>query len=195
MVIELDLERSIGRMTDDEFFRFASSNRDYKIERQANGQIIINMTTGLQTSNLNSDFNGELWFWNRQHKLGYVFDSNGGFTLPDTSVKSPDASWVRKDRWENLADDEKKVFGSIVPDFVVEIVSESDSLDQQKIKMKQWIENGVMLAWLIDPASQKTFVYHFGKSEFEIKGFDETLNGEDILPNFSINLKELIEGR
>lgn len=195
MVIELDLERSIGRMTDDEFFRFASSNRDYKIERQANGQIIINMPTGLQISNLNSDFNGELWYWNRKYKLGYAFDSNGGFTLPDSSVKSPDASWVRKDRWENLAEDEKKIFGHIVPDFIVEIVSESDSLDQQKHKMKQWIENGVILGWLIDPASEKTYIYHFEKSNFEVKNFDETLDGEDILPNFSINLKELIEGR
>lgn len=195
MVIELDLERSIGRMTDDEFFRFASSNRDYKIERQANGQIIINMPTGLQTSNFNFEVCFEIAYWNRKYKLGYAFDSNGGFTLPDSSVKSPDASWVRKDRWENLADDEKKVFGHIVPDFIVEIVSESDSLDQQKIKMKQWIENGVMLAWLIDPTSQKTFIYHLGKSDFEIKDFNETLNGEDILPNFSINLKELIEGR
>lgn len=191
MVIELDLERSIGRMTDKEFFLFASSNRDYKIEREANGQIIINMPTGLKTSNFNLEVCYELAHWNRKAKLGYAFDSNGGFTLPDTSVKSPDASWVRKDRWESLDNDEKKVFGHLVPDFIVEIVSESDDLSQQKIKMTQWRKNGVMLGWLIDPTSQKTFIYRFGQDEVEEKGFDEDLDGEDILPNFRINLNEL----
>ncbi len=192
MNIQLDLERSIGRMTDREFFLFASSNRDYKIERETNGQIIINMPTGLKKSNFNSEFNYELIHWNRKYKLGYAFDSNGGFTLPDTSVKSPDASWVRKDRWENLAKHEKEVFGHLVPDFIVEIVSESDILSQQKIKMKQWIENGIILGWLIDPKSQTTFIYHLGKDDVEEKVFSETLDGEDILPNFSINLSVLI---
>lgn len=192
MNIQLDLERSIGRMTDREFFLFASSNRDYKIEREANGQIIINMPTGLKTSNFNTELNGEIWFWNRQAKLGYAFDSNAGFTLPDTSVKSPDASWVRKDRWENLNEDEKKVFGHLVPDFIVEIVSESDSLIQQKKKMIQWRENGVMLGWLIDPDSETTFIYRLGSEKVEEKAFSESLSGEDILPNFEMIISKMI---
>ncbi len=191
MNIQLDLDRSIGRMTDREFFLFASSNRDYKIEREANGQIIINMPTGLRTSNFNSEFNYEVTHWNRQSKLGYAFDSNGGFTLPDTSVKSPDASWVRKDRWENLDNEEKKVFGHLVPDFIAEIVSESDSLRQQKQKMIHWRENGVMLGWLIDPYSETTFIYRLGSDEIEEKAFSESLSGEDILPNFEITISKM----
>ncbi len=192
MNIQLDLDRSIGKMTDREFFLFASSNRDYKIEREANGQIIINMPTGLKTSHFNSDFNGELWFWNKTFKLGYVFDSNGGFTLPDTSVKSPDASWVRKDRWENLDNDEQKVFGHLVPDFIAEIVSESDNLVQQKKKMIQWRENGVILGWLIDSDSETTFIYRLGSEKVEEKAFSESLSGEDILPNFEITISKMI---
>jgi Uma2 family endonuclease len=192
MNIQLDFDRTIGRMTDDEFFLFASSNRDYKIEREANGQIIINMPTGLKTSNFNTELNGELWFWNKTFKLGVVFDSNGGFTLPDTSVKSPDASWVRKDRWEKLNNKEKNVFGHLVPDFIAEIVSESDSLAQQKKKMIQWRENGVMLGWLIDPNSETTFIYRLGSEKVDEKAFSENLSGEDILPNFEIIISKLI---
>ena len=192
MNIQLDLDRSIGRMTDREFFLFASSNRDYKIEREANGQIIVNMPTGLNTSNFNTQLNGEIWFWNKTFKLGVAFDSNGGFTLPDTSVKSPDASWVRKDRWENLDNEEKKVFGHLVPDFIVEIVSESDSLVQQKKKMIQWRENGVMLGWLIDPKSETIFIYRLGSEEVEEKAFSESLSGEDILPNFKITISDMM---
>ncbi len=192
MNIQLDLDRSIGRMTDREFFLFASSNRDYKIEREANGQIIINMPTGLSTSNFNNEFNIDLGIWNRQAKLGYAFDSNGGFTLPDTSVKSPDASWIRKDRWENLDNEEKKVFGHLVPDFIAEIVSESDSLAQQKKKMIQWRENGVMLGWLIDPKSETTFIYRLGSETVEEKAFSEKLSGEEIMPNFEIKLSDMI---
>ena len=192
MNIQLDLDRSIGRMTDREFFLFASSNQEYNIEREANGQLTFNPKSSLKISNFNAELSGEIAFWNRRAKLGVAFDSNGGFTLPDTSVKSPDASWVRKDRWENLDNEEKKVFGHLVPDFIAEIVSESDTLTQQKQKMTQWRENGVMLGWLIDPKSETTFIYRFGSETVEEKAFSEKLSGEEIMPNFEITIAAMI---
>lgn len=121
-------------MTDEEFFNFCSANKHLKIERDETGQILIMPPTGLESDSHSSDICGELHIWNKLTKAGKVFGSSAGFTLPDNSVRSPDAAWMSKEKWEGLSVDERKKFGNISPDFVVEVTSPSDDLRYLQIK-------------------------------------------------------------
>src|SRR5205807_1443925 len=109
--VRIRLERP---MTDDELMRFCAVNQSVRIERDSNGELIVMSPTGLEGSSWNSEIIAELAIWARQDGRGKVFDSNGGFTLPDGSMRSPDAAWVSMARWNNLPREEQKKFGRIV---------------------------------------------------------------------------------
>jgi len=182
----------MSSMTEEEFFHFCQENKQLRIERNYSGQIIIMSPTNSKTSLLNSRLNFLLNTWNYQHKKGFVFDSNGGFTLPDSSVFAPDVAWVSLKKWQALTEEEKEKFAPICPEFVVELRSKTDVLKTLKEKMVQWIDNGVLLAWLIDPAQKKTHVYRQDGSIEIVEGFDQTLSGEKVLEGFELDLAELI---
>lgn len=180
------------RLTDDEFYAFCQANRHLHIEREADGQIIFQMPTNSKTSLKNSALNGEVYLWNRTNKLGYVYDSNGGFTLPDTSVRAPDVSWISRERWDALPADEQDKFAKICPDFVIELMSDSDEKYTLPAKMEKYLLNGVRLGWAIDPFQGQTTIYRPNR-EPAIKKFAEVLSGEDVLPGFELRLSEIIE--
>lgn len=187
--ISLDVSGKLSDdMSDEEFFHFCSQNRDLRIERDANRQIYIMAPIGFETGGFNSDINAELNIWNRKEKKGKVFDSSTGFKLPDTSVLSPDASWVSAERVSILTDEDKKAFAPVCPNFVIELKSKSDSIIQLKTKMQNWMANGCELAWLIIPESQEVFIYRLDKTIENIKGFTSKLSGENILPGFEFDL-------
>jgi Uma2 family endonuclease len=189
---DIDLEiPSLKDMTDDEFFNFCAQNKKTRIERDENYQIYIMPPVGNNSSAQNSVLNLELGLWNKRHKKGVVFDSSAGFFLPDQSMKSPDAAWISNERWMKIPEEEKKKFAHITPDFVIELMSNSDRLSQLTKKMAKWIENGVLLAWLIVPQSQESFIYRKDGSIDTIKSFDLKLSGEDVLPGFELDLNEL----
>jgi Uma2 family endonuclease len=147
---------------------------------------------GSFSSNKNFKLNFLFASWVETHpELGYGFDSSAGFTLPDLSMRSPDAAWIRKERWDNLSTKEQKVFAPICPDFVIELRSESDSINALKEKMIEWVKNGCRLGWLIDPIQQKSYIYESEGSIFEIDGFDKKLSGESLLPGFELDLSRL----
>jgi Uma2 family endonuclease len=123
--------------------------------------------------------------------LGIGFDSSGGFTLPDRSMRSPDIAWIRKAKWEALSLNQQKKFAPVCPDFVIELRSESDSLNQIKKKMQKWIANGCTFAWLIDPVEKKSYIYKPNDPVREVIGFDKKLSGENLLPGFELDLKRL----
>lgn len=178
------------RLTDEELFRICSVNKQLRIERDESGQLVIMSPTGSFSSNRNFKLNSLFGMWVEDHpELGYGFDSSGGFILPDKSMRSPDAAWIKKERWEQLAMTDKEKFAPICPDFVVELRSKSDSIDQLKAKMKKWIANGCLLAWLIDPTELKAYVYRPDKVEEEV-GFDKKLSGEEVLPGFVLDLSK-----
>jgi len=186
---------AFGQLTDEQFFDFCRQNRDLHIERTAKGQIIIMTPTGGITGNRNNEILFHLNLWNKKHqrsaaRLGWVFDSSTGFALPDTSVRSPDASWIRKERWEALSLEEQEKFPPLCPDFVIELRSKHDNLPAIQNKMKDWINNGCRLAWLIDPENQQVFIYKQSIEE-TINGFDNILSGENILPGFTFDLQTL----
>ncbi len=142
---------------------------------------------GSETSARNSDVNADLVFWNRRTKLGIVFDSSGGFKLPNGSDRSPDASWIIKERWEALTLEERSRFAPICPDFVMELMSPSDSLKTLQTKMQEYMDNGARLGWLINRRDREVEVYRIGLSK-EILKSPQSLSGEDVLPAFVLDM-------
>lgn len=145
-------------MSDEELIAFSGRNRPYRIERNAEGELEIMSPVGSRGSRWEAYVIRALGNW-AESKGGVYFSSNGGFTLPDTSMWSPDASWVSKGRWERLSDEEQKRFAPVCPDFLIEIVSESDSRLVLEAKMQKWIANGAKLAWMIDPYRATVSIY------------------------------------
>ncbi|QJD80960.1 Uma2 family endonuclease [Spirosoma rhododendri] len=176
------------RFDDEFFFALCQANETTRMERDASGNIIFMPPTGSDTGRYNANLSGELWNWNRRTKSGYIFDSSTGFTLPNSAVRSPDVSWIGKERWDALTEKERQGFAPVCPDFVIEIRSKSDDLKELRTKMEEYRDNGVRLGWLIDRAGQQLFIYRKNGS-IEIKQGDSvTLLGEDVLPDFSITL-------
>jgi Uma2 family endonuclease len=178
-------------MTEDEFFRFCVANKHIKIERDENKQILIMPPAGLESDGQSFSVSLELGKWNDKFKAGKCFGSSAGFTLPDGSVRSPDAAWLSKERWNGLPEKERQTFGHISPDFVVEVMSPSDYLQDLQDKMLRWIKNGVKLGWLIYPQKETAYVYRADGTVTKIEGFQNILSGEDVLEGFSFELSTL----
>lgn len=180
------------QFTDDELFEFCAANKDLRIERDKNGQIIVMPPTGTNSGRQNFNINTIVgqWVFTNRH-LGYGFDSSTGFRLPNGAMRSPDTAWIKKERWARLSSNEQKKFAPLTPDFIIELRSESDSLKELQNKMHEWIDNGCHLAWLIDTVEQKAYVYKADGLSKTINHFDEKLSGEDVLPGFELDLSVL----
>jgi Uma2 family endonuclease len=177
-------------MTDEQFYQLCQLNPDVKFERNARGELLIMSPTGGETGSYNSELNAEFVVWNRQTKLGVVFDSSTGFKLPNGGDRSPDVAWVKKERWDALTPEQKKKFPPIAPDFVLELMSPTDTLREIQAKMQEYMNSGVKLAWLIDPEGRRVEVYRPGQ-DIEVLDAPETLSGEDVLPGFVLNLQAI----
>ena len=177
----------------DDFFDFCQlpEMRNKRIERTKNGKTIIMEPTGSETGSFNTEVNIEVGLWNRETHSGRAFDSSTGFTLPNTAVKSPDVSWIARERWEALPKALRKKFAPITPDFIIEIRSETDSLTEAKEKMEEYIANGCRLAWLIDRKDECTYIYRANGSQDVVPSFEETLSGEDVLVGFKLRIADL----
>lgn len=174
-------------MSEDQFFYFCRKNDPYQIERNSLGEIIVMEPTWSETGRCNFDIATELGIWNKQNKSGYAFDSSAGFTLPNSAIRAADAAFIKKERWDKIPASERQKFTRICPDFVIEIISPSDSPSSVESKMKEWIDNGCQLAWMVNPKKRTTTLYR-SNGDVIIKPFKELLDGEDILPGFSINM-------
>ncbi|MEM9832859.1 MAG: Uma2 family endonuclease [Bacteroidota bacterium] len=177
--------------TDEEFFSFCQHNSELDIERKANREIIIMSPTGSLTGFYNTKIIVQLEQWNEENQLGLVFDSSAGFTLPDGSVKSPDASWVSVKRWKSLTSSQQEKFAPICPEFIVQLKSKTDSLAELTIKMNEWIKNGVQLGWLIDPAKELAYIFRPDQLDEKIEGFNQLLSGDSVLPGLVFQLAKL----
>lgn len=177
--------------TDDQLFEFCQANRELKIERSAEGKLLIMTPAGGRTSSKNSTIIASLWNWNNAHQTGKVFDSSGGFKLPNNAMRAPDAAWVKRERWEELTEEDQKKFPPLCPDFIIELKSENDAFSDLKSKMQEWMDNGCSLAWLIDADAEKAYIYRPGKTPEEIKGFNRKLSGEAVLKGFELDLSLL----
>ncbi len=182
----------IKDFTDDEFFEFCQLNQELRIERTAEGDLIIMPPTGGETGHRSAKLTVRVGAWAEQDGNGRIFDSSTGFTLPNGAKRSPDLSWVRNERWNALSEEEKRKFPPLCPDFVVELVSDSDSLAILLDKMDEYINNGAQLGWLLDPFTKDVYVYRPGVAAKIFKN-PETISGEPLLTEFVLELEEIWE--
>ena len=181
---------SIIKLTSEQFYQLCEENPDLKLERNANGELIVMPPTGGETGKRNSTANALIWTWNDRTELGEVFDSSTGFTLPNKADRSPDASWVEKSRWSALTPEQREKFIPLCPDFVIELVSPSDSLKKSQEKMQEYMENGCRLGWLINRKKREVEIYRPGQ-DVEVLQSPLTLSGENVLPGFVLNLQKI----
>ena len=174
-------------LTDEQFWQLCQENDDLRFERSATGELIIMSPTGGNTSKRNIKINTQLDIWNSQTNLGEVFDSNCGFQLPNGSQRAPDASWISRQKWDALTLEEQDKFLPLCPDFVVELMSPSDTLEKTRAKMKEYMENGAKLGWLINQKKRQLEIYRQDQ-EVEILENPQTVSGENILPEFILDL-------
>ncbi|CBN55072.1 MULTISPECIES: Uma2 family endonuclease [Kamptonema] len=181
---------SVVQITDDQFYQLCRDNPDVKFERNAKGEIIIVPPTGGETGNCNSEINANFVIWNRQTKLGKVFDSSTCFKFPNGADRSPDVSWIKQERWDALTPQQKEKFPPISPDFVLELMSPTDTLKETQSKMQEYMENGVRLGWLINRKTRRVEIHRQGQ-EVEVLASPTELSGEDVLPGFVLNLQTI----
>ncbi|MGB5960917.1 MAG: Uma2 family endonuclease [Coleofasciculaceae cyanobacterium] len=191
--ITLQIPQNIA-LTDEQFYQLSTANEEWRLELTAKGELIIMPPTGGESGIRNSDLNADVVIWNRQTKLGYVFDSSTIFRLPNGAKRSPDVAWIIKERWEALSPEDKRKFPPLCPDFAIELRSETDIAKLQS-KMLDYIDNGLRLGWLIDPQTPRVEIYRQNQ-DVEIINFSNqqktaTLSGESILPGFVLDLASI----
>ena len=174
-------------LTDEQFWQLCHNNDDLQFEMTATGELIVMPPTGGTTSQRNSDLTFQLAAWNRQTKLGIVFDSSGGFELPNGAKRAPDSSWVKLERWNSLTQEEQDKFAPLCPDFAVELMSPSDTLPETRAKMAEYMDNGARLGWLINRKKRQVEIYR-PQQKVEILDNPQTVSGENILPGFVLDL-------
>lgn len=182
----------VGTLTDEAFYQLCRANPAVKFERSAQGELIIMAPTGGESGRRNADITIDLGLWNRQHQLGYTFDSSTCFKLPNGAERSPDAAWIERSRWKSLSPEERDKFPPIAPDFVVELRSATDSLAMLQAKMQEYQNNGVRLGWLLNPQAKQVEIYRLGQP-VEILQSPLQLLGDAVLPGFVLTLKTILD--
>nr|WP_088894498.1 Uma2 family endonuclease [Leptolyngbya ohadii] len=194
--LTLKLDRII-RLTDEQFYQLCQDNPELKLERTATGELVIMSPTGGETGKQNSDLIIELGLWNRQTQLGVVFDSSTGFKLPNGANRSPDVAWIPIDRWQALAPSQRKRFLPLCPNFLIELLSPTDTWEAGTAKMEEYQDNGNQLGWLIDPENRQVAIYRIGEPVEVLRplratalgGSPPSLSGEAVLPGFTLSLE------
>ena len=174
-------------MSREQFFEFCQLNRDVRIERNAEGSIAVMAPTGGETGARGILLLAALHHWAEEDGTGVAFDSSTGFELPDGAVRSPDAAWVLRTRLARLPAEDKAGFLPLCPDFVIELLSPSDSRAAVQRKMEEYRANGARLGWLIDPARRRLTIYRADGS-VEQRVEPDLVTGEAVLPGFSLDL-------
>ena len=190
MVVTVNLQPTLD-LTDVQFEQICNNNRDLKFERTARGSLVIMSLTGGETGERNAELNGQLWMWNRQARLGHLYDSSTGFRLPNGAIRSPYAAWISQSRWDALTPEQRKKWVPLCPDFVVELKSPTDDVEDLRLKMKEYIENGLRLGWLIDPDTQMVEIYRVG-GPIEVLPNPIDLSAEEIMPGFVLKLAGIL---
>lgn len=176
-------------MSDEDLMAFSHRNRLYRIERNAQGELEIMSPVGFEGGQREIYVGSRLFDWAEEHG-GVVVSSNAGFKLADEAVRSPDASWVSDNRINALNDVERRGFAPLCPDFLVQILSESDSRAKLEEKMEMWIANGAHLAWMIDPFAAEVLIYRPGR-EAVLLVRPDWVEAEAVVPCFRLETSRL----
>jgi len=187
--VTLNLQ-SVG-LTDDQFNRLCSDNRDSRIELTADKQLIIMSPCGSETSRRNAKIVQRLANWTDEDSNGICCGPDAIFSLPNGAKRSPDASWISKRRWDRLTPEEKLAVTPICPDFVLELRSPSDRISDLQEKMEEYISNGAKLGWLLDPIDNRAVIYRPGKARLTIDT-PTTISGDPVLKGFQFDFREIL---
>ncbi|HEX5885311.1 MAG TPA: Uma2 family endonuclease [Pyrinomonadaceae bacterium] len=177
-------------VTPEQFERLCAEYRELRLELTSTGELIVMPPEDSESGRRSFDLTTQLGVWSRQDAAGVGFGSSAGFTLPNGAIRSPDAAWIKREKWDSLTEQQKEKFAPICPDFVVELRSPSDNLTQLYLKMFEYLENGVSLGWLIDPLKRQVYVYRPNQETVVLEN-PETVSGDPLLPGFKLNLTEL----
>ena len=178
------------RHSDQELYELCLANDDLRIERTVEGDLLIMPPAGFRSSHRNARVVAQLQQWAERDGSGLVTDSSGGYLLPDTSMFAPDAAWVQHERLDELTGEEQERFLPLCPDFVIELLSQSDSLADTQAKMRQYLANGLRLGWLIDPFDRRVYVYRAGQ-DVEILYEPDNVQGDPVLAGFRLELASI----
>lgn len=179
------------QMTDEQFFEFCQVNQELRIESNKFGELLIMPPTGSDSGNREARIIQQLMNWADEDSTGIAFSSSAGFTLSTGAKRSPDASWIKLERWNSLTEEQKQKFAPICPDFVVELRSPSDNLKPLQEKMEEYMkEPGLQLGWLIDRKNRRVYIYRPNQA-VEILDNPETISGDPVLPGFILNLSKV----
>lgn len=181
---------AIKSMSVEQFYEFCQANRDLRIERTASGEVIIMPPAFSDTGSSNMKIAQQLANWAEQDGTGETFDSSAGFTLPNGATRSPDASWIKLERWNALSESQKASFAPICPDFVIELRSKSDTLSGLQKKMQEYIDNGALLGLLIDRQNRKVYIYRPNQEPIILDN-PETVSGDPELPGFVLRMAKI----
>ena len=188
----VNLKAIAHKVTDDELLELSRDNPDTRFETTKEGKLIIMSPTGSSTGEKNSSLLIQVGNWNLSTKKGKVFDSSTGFKFSDGAVRSPDVSWIKLERWNELTQQQQDKFAPIDPDFVIELRSPTDRLDELRQKMIEYMDCGVCLGWLIDPIEKQVEIYRQGQDKEVLDNTKFKLSGEDILPNLTVDLTDIL---
>jgi Uma2 family endonuclease len=177
-------------LSDEDLMRFCAENDALRVEREPNGEILVMTPANSKTSMMNFRICGLLYAWAEADGRGVGFDSSGGYTLPDTSMRNPDAAWMLNSRWQAMSGDDQSRFAPACPDFIIELRSPSDRLRELQAKMQQWIANGAQVAWLVDPIERAVTIYRPGQSP-ELLANPTSLQGTGPIAGFELVLSRV----
>ncbi len=179
-----------GVITPEQFEELCRANRDLRLELTSTGELIVMPPTGSKTGIRNAHLSYQLLAWAEKDRRGVTFDSSSGFTLPNNAKRSPDAAWIKRERWDALTEEEQEGFAPLCPDFVVEIQSRSDNLLRLQNKMQEYISNGALLAWLIDPLKRRVYIYKPDQG-LNVLENPEVVSDAALLPGFELSMRQL----
>jgi Uma2 family endonuclease len=180
----------VTNMTLEQFEQLCGKYRKLRLELTSTGELIVMPPTGSLTGMRNADLTYQLMAWTKTDATGVCFGDTAGFTLPNNAIRSPDASWIRRERWDSLTQQQKDRFAPICPDFVAELRSRTDRLRVLLRKMEEYLENGASLGWLLDPSTRRVYIYR-PHEEVVVLENPETVSGDPLLPGFKLDLTEL----
>ena len=185
----LDLKPLI-KLTTESFYQLCSANPEVPLELSRDGELIIMSPVGGESGNKEADLIGRVVIWNLQTKLGFVFSSSTIFNLPGGGNRSPDVAWIAKEKWLTLTSEQRRKFPPICPDFVIELRSPSDRLKPLQEKMREYLDCGLRLGWLINPQNNTVGIYR-PQQPVETLTLPASLSGEDVLPGFTLSIEAM----
>lgn len=186
----LHFQSILDKLSDEAFYEFCRANDEWRIERTAEGDIIIMPPTGGKTGNRNFKLIGQFFVWVEGDETGAGFDSSTIFLLPNGAQRSPDLAWVKNEHWQALTEEQQEKFPPLCPDFVAELRSRTDALKTLQAKMQEYIDNGAQLGWLIDPIEKRVHIYR-PAAAIEILDNPQSVSGEPLLSGFTLDVQSL----